>query len=229
MKNYSAHYADNYDEHYLYPWMDKHLRNVIVLNEIISRIDRPEPTWLDLCCGPAWQFSVTPKDIHKTGLDVSEHQLTKARSRNPDAKFIQGNVEEVELDKDAYDLVTIFWHSIGYMVDEPRTERLLHRIASWNRDGGALLLEIVEPQVLASFNGSGFARMASAKVTPVTKDYTTWEYDDVGGYHILASPPLSFFRQILKYLYGKIEVRRPAGVFTEIVAWKRPKDQEIVC
>jgi cyclopropane fatty-acyl-phospholipid synthase-like methyltransferase len=112
---------------------------------------------LDLGCGNgipvAWVLS--PR-THVVGIDVSARQIELARRNVPAARFIVGDMTEVELAAGAYDAVCAFF-------SETHVPRHLHpalfaRVRAWLRDGGWFLAslgagdepDVVEPNWLGA-------------------------------------------------------------------------------
>jgi SAM-dependent methyltransferase len=97
----------------------------------------------------------------------------------------------------SFDLVTMFWAGYCYLDSAERTEALVRNAMRWLRPGGMLYIEVLLARDLASFNESHFSRMNGFTVTPRTRDYEQWVYDDFGGRHWMTSPPLPFFLNIV--------------------------------
>jgi hypothetical protein len=97
----------------------------------------------------------------------------------------------------SFDLVTMFWAGYCYLDSAERTEALVRNAMCWLRPGGMLYIEVLLARDLASFNESHFSRMNGFTVTPRTRDYEQWVYDEFGGRHWMTSPPLPFFLNIV--------------------------------
>ena len=72
-----------------------------------------------------------------TGVDISEEQVRRARERIPEARFVHGDVMDVEFAESTFDAVVAF-----YVLNHlPRDEfaPLLERVRSWLRAGGWFL------------------------------------------------------------------------------------------
>ena len=94
---------------------------------------------LELGCGSgipttrqlARKFSVT-------GVDISAQQIALAQKKVPTAKFLHADMTKIEFPKSSFDAVTAFYS----IIHVPRQEHaeLLHKISSWLRPGGLLVI-----------------------------------------------------------------------------------------
>ena len=215
---YDRAYADRYEELYIQPWQAKHEMNRRLLDMLMPRSTRPDRRWLDLCCGQAWHFSCYPEVGWRLGVDLSPAQLQIARLRNPQAQFLCANVLEVTLPQVSYDLVTCFWGAYCYLDDNQLIATLLQRMLAWTAPGGALYLELLTPDVLASFNASEFAQRTGFRVEPRSGDYTRWSYSDAGGHHLMTSPTREWFLEQLTGHFRDVRLHEDGGFMSHLVA-----------
>jgi ubiquinone/menaquinone biosynthesis C-methylase UbiE len=155
------------------------------------------------------------------GLDLSQAQLARARTRVPYAAFIHGDMARVSFPKASFDLVTNFWAGYCYLGSQERIAAVLRKAVRWIRTGGALYMEVLLARDLESFNCSHFAGQTGFAVKPRSEDYTEWRYDDVGGRHQMTSPPLEFFLDLLAPEFGTIEARHDSAFMVHLVATGR--------
>ena len=93
---------------------------------------------LDLGCGPGVAATARlARRFDVTGVDISEVQLELARARIPKARFVQGDLCELDFPAGSFDGITAFF----VLAHTPRDEHeaLLRRIAGWLSPGGLLL------------------------------------------------------------------------------------------
>ncbi|MCP4247767.1 MAG: class I SAM-dependent methyltransferase [bacterium] len=72
-------------------------------------------TWLDLCCGTGSLLRpVSENGFAATGVDISKHQIRRARKNVPGAKFVVQDVRRLSLGR-AFDVVTCMFDSLNYL------------------------------------------------------------------------------------------------------------------
>jgi hypothetical protein len=218
---YRKPYADRYSSLYLEPWMSKHKLNAVNLECILSSLRASPPRWLDLACGQAWHFSVFPDRAEMLGLDLSEAQLARACDNAPHARFIHGDMAEAAFARASFDLVTNFWAGYCYLRSRSRIAALVRSAVDWIAPGGALYMEVLLGNDLASFNKSRYAQRTSFAVTPLSEDFSEWQYDDSGGRHLMTSPPLEDFLEIVSPAFTSVEARHDGGFMVHLIATGR--------
>jgi SAM-dependent methyltransferase len=218
---YREPYVESYPSLYLMPWRRKHELNAANLDRILSGLRAPSPRWLDLACGQAWHFSVFPGRARMLGLDLSEAQLARAHDNAPHARFMHGDMTEAAFAAASFDLVTNFWAGYCYLRSRPRIAALVRAAVDWIAPGGALYIEVLLGNDLASFNRSQYAQRTSFAVTPLSNDYTEWQYDDNGGRHLMTSPPLEDFLKIVTPAFAAVETRHDGGFMVHLIATGR--------
>ena len=218
---YCKRYASDYPELYIGPWRRKHDLNKCNLNRILTALRLEQPTWLDIGCGPAWHFSMFPEFAHRVGLDLSEEQLAQAKRNAPNANFVCADMACAPLLATSFDLVTNFWAGYCYLGSRERIGNLLRDIIQWIRPGGALYLEVLLARDLESFNRSLFANATGFTVVPRSADYTEWRYHDSGGQHLMVSPPLEFFVDVLTPQFRMIEATHDGAFMVHLIATER--------
>lgn len=223
---YRDDYAALYPSLYITPWRKKHDLNLKNLEVLLQSLATPMPDWLDLACGQAWHFSMFPGRAHMVGLDLSGAQLVRARSRVPDAVYVNEDMATVTFPKASFNLVTNFWAGYCYLGTHERIGTLLRKVVHWIRPGGALYFEVLLARDLESFNSSHFAGQTGFSVAPRSKDYTHWQYEDFGGRHEMTSPSLDFFLNLLAPDFNAIEARHDSAFMVHLIATGRRRDHE---
>jgi ubiquinone/menaquinone biosynthesis C-methylase UbiE len=98
----------------------------------------PGVTALDIGCGagvPVTAFLARRADV--VGVDLSAVMLEEARRNVPKARFILGDVMDLDFPKETFDVVTA-WYSLFHVPRERHTE-LLAKVHRWLKPGGCLL------------------------------------------------------------------------------------------
>ncbi|MGO9231545.1 MAG: class I SAM-dependent methyltransferase [Bryobacteraceae bacterium] len=218
---YREPYVGLYPSLYLAPWRRKHELNAANLNRILSGLRPSQPRWLDLACGQAWHFSVLAGRARMFGLDLSEAQLQRARASAPHARFILGDMADAPFAPASFDLVSNFWAGYCYLRNRARIAALVRAAVQWISPGGALYFEVLLGRNLASFNQSTYARRTTFAVTPLSDDFAEWRYDDAGGRHLMTSPPLDDFLDVVSPEFASVEARHDGGFMYHLVATGR--------
>ena len=214
---YDPSYARDYPGLYLTAWPAKHALNLEVLDRLLGELG-PDPRWIDIACGQAWHFSQFLGRARMTGLDLSQAQLARATAAAPDAKFICGDMAEAHFAPASFDLLTNFWGGYCYLADREAIAALWRRVLGWIAPGGALYVELLLAEDLASFNRSGFAGRTGFSVVSRGFDFVEWGYEDSAGTHIMTSPPLSETLDILAPAFRSIDVHHDGRFMTHVVA-----------
>jgi len=224
---YGPSYASDYPGLYLTAWPAKHALNLEVLDGLLAQLG-PDPRWIDIACGQGWHFSQFHGRARMTGLDLSQAQLAHARAATPDADFICGDMAETQFAPASFDLLTNFWGGYCYLADREAIAALWRRVLGWIAPGGALYVELLLAEDLASFNRSGFAAKTGFSVNSRGSDFIEWAYEDSAGMHIMTSPPLSETLDIFRPAFRSVDVHQDGRFMTHVVAQGRLEDSIIV-
>jgi ubiquinone/menaquinone biosynthesis C-methylase UbiE len=111
------------------------------LDEILTRLPG-QSVVLDLGCGSGVPVALTLAEAgHRlTGVDLSEVQVSRARTRVPAATFIQADATRLKLPAASFDAVLSFYALIHIPLDEQQS--LVHRIAEWLRPSGLFVATV---------------------------------------------------------------------------------------
>jgi SAM-dependent methyltransferase len=110
------------------------------LDKLLGRL-APGSDVLDLGCGGGRRSAQRLGEQHRyTGVDISEEQILRARTRIPVGHFISADATTLMLAPASFDaIVSLFM--FGHV---PRAEQepLLRKVATWLRPGGLLLVTL---------------------------------------------------------------------------------------
>lgn len=201
--------------------MEKHQLNVKNIERILLELPQGNKSWLDICCGQAWHFSKFPRTIKKVGVDISAAQLKLAIDRNPDAVFIQRDISDIVFPDVSFDIVTNLGAAYCYLNSFGKIKTLIKNATKWTKKGGSLYFELLLPEDLKTFNSSPYAKQTGFFVSSRNSDFSEWSYQDVGGQHIMTSPPLEFFVDLLSERFAKVEAEHDFGFMTHLIATGR--------
>ncbi len=224
---YDERYAERYPSLYIAPWAAKHERNRAIVDGLLSGLGGAPPRWLDLACGQGWHFAQFPGRARMLGVDLSEAQLARARERAADAAFLCADMTEVSFAPASFELITSFWAAYCYLGSTERILELVRSAATWVAPGGAMYLEVLVGEDLASFNHSRFSGRTGFEVRPLSEDYSQWSYDDSGGRHVMTSPPLERFLEVLRPSFQSVDAQHDGAFMVHLVA--RGRDHRPAC
>lgn len=72
-------------------------------------------TWLDLCCGTGSLLRLASDNgFDATGVDISKHQIQRARENAPKSRLVAGDIRRISLDC-RFDVVTCMFDSLNYL------------------------------------------------------------------------------------------------------------------
>ncbi len=71
--------------------------------------------WLDLCCGTGSLLDFVSKSgLDPTGVDISRHQIERARQNVPKARFVVEDIRQLSLARE-FDVVSCMFDSLNYL------------------------------------------------------------------------------------------------------------------
>ncbi len=115
------------------------------LRRIVDALDvQPGEHVLEIGCGHGVAVSyLQERGARVTAIDRSPKMIAAASTRNPDAEFILGSLEDVDLGERRFDAILAV--RVGLFHREPERARALAQ--RWLRPGGRLLAETDFPAV----------------------------------------------------------------------------------
>ena len=109
------------------------------LDEVLQRLPAGAAV-LELGCGSGTAAATLADGRSYTGVDLSAGQLTMARERLPDLRFLQGDLTTISFPDAAFDAVVAFW--VFNHVPRAQQAPTFARIFRWLRPGGRLMLTL---------------------------------------------------------------------------------------
>ncbi len=112
------------------------LRRGDTIMEFLRTLPLDHPKILDLGCATGWFTKRLSQFGQATGIDLSEVAISLAKSQFPDIKFISGNIYEIPISQDYFDVV-VSQEVIAHVEDQIA---FLERIAYTLKPGGYLVV-----------------------------------------------------------------------------------------
>jgi SAM-dependent methyltransferase len=136
---YDADYASAYDEAFLLGPANQASTafELGLIRESLGAGAR----WLDLGCGTGY-FLLQFPGVARAGLDLSRAMTDLARSRNPDAWFVEEGDFRTPRPEWAgrWDLVTCMWGAYCYVDSLAEVAQLVRNMIDWTAPGGTVLI-----------------------------------------------------------------------------------------
>ncbi len=123
---------------------DSSRRQEEVLLGWIEALKRSDLNIIDAGCGAGWLCERLSKYGRIVGVDLADEVLERARQRAPNVTFIAGNLMELDLGSDRFD-VTISLEVLSHVADQPA---FIAKLASMTAPGGRLILATQNKPVL---------------------------------------------------------------------------------
>jgi SAM-dependent methyltransferase len=103
---------------------------------LISSLNLERPRILEIGCGNGWLAERLLSFGPVTGVDIADAAIQEARRRVPSAEFHSGNILEMGLPHNSFDVVVTL-ETFSHVADQPK---LIEVIANLLRDRGYLIL-----------------------------------------------------------------------------------------
>ena len=133
--------------------------------------DPPVNTLLHLGCGAGGQDYFFKRYFAITGVDLSVGMLDKARAKNPEIEYIEGDMRTIRLDRQ-FDAV-IIPDSIDYIATMGGLQQVIHTAALHLRRGGVLLVVCSTAEQFRNNNFVYTGEKGDVHVTLFENNYTS--------------------------------------------------------
>ena len=95
---------------------------------------------LDVCCGHGWHDHFLKQEFEIVGVDLNETVLEIARKRNPEVKYVTGDVRNFELGEE-FDVVLCF-DALEHLLTYEELKSSLGCLQNHLADGGVLMVHL---------------------------------------------------------------------------------------
>ena len=98
---------------------------------------------LDVACGTGTHIQLLKNHFQITGLDKNKEMLEIAKKKNPEIKFVQGDMQTFRL-KERFDIILCYFNSILYNTTKDELAKTLDNFWSHLNKGGVLIFNSVD-------------------------------------------------------------------------------------
>jgi len=125
----------------IYQWMDypgeaEFIKQMVELNQ-----QSPGNNLLDVACGTGNHAQYLTDSFNVVGLDINPEMMNIAREKVPEMELIQGNMKEMDLDRD-FDTIICLFSSINYHTNLLELEETFKRFYHHLKPGGVLIFDL---------------------------------------------------------------------------------------
>jgi len=127
-------------------------RRAEVLLHWLRSLRLPNPDILDIGCGNGWFTERLAQLGRATGVDLNRKAMEEAQARTNAATFIGGDLFELPLVRESYDIV-VAQQVIAHVMDQAR---FMERVADLIKPAGLLLLTTPNAYIMARLGDVGW-------------------------------------------------------------------------
>jgi hypothetical protein len=135
-----------------------------------------------------------------------------------DAIFLCGNISEISFHRALSTLSLTSGLATAIVDNRQRIRALVGSAVEWIAPDGSLYIKVLQGSDVASFNRSRFSQRTAFAVTPRLDDYSKWQFEDIGGLHVMARLPREDFLEILVPPLNLVEVYHNGGFMVDLIA-----------
>lgn len=111
-------------------------RQADAVEALVAEFGRSDLSIIDVGCGTGWLCEQLSRYGSVTGTDMTQSVLERARQRWPQARFVCGDIFDLELPQASFDVV-VSLEVLSHVADQPA---FIARLASLLKPGGRLVL-----------------------------------------------------------------------------------------
>lgn len=171
-------YADVYDQLFMVPEKVKFEVGVIE-RDALSKYPASKISILDIGCGTGEYASYLKHPY--TGIDLSPDMIKHARSKNPEAKFVVGDITNAQhYPPNTFSHILCMTFTI-YQFEN--NKRILHNCYNWLKPGGFLILHLVDPddfdpvlEASSPFPAFSLQKYSNKRITESEVDFDNFNY-----------------------------------------------------
>ncbi|HEX6707572.1 MAG TPA: methyltransferase domain-containing protein [Albitalea sp.] len=130
---------------------DTSARQAQEVDRLVAALNRTDLSIIDVGCGTGWMAERLSRYGQVTGTDLAEEVLARARLRAPQVRFVAGDLFELDLPLQSFDVV-ITLEVLPHVKDQPA---FMRRLAALLKPGGLLILATQNKPVLERWSAVG--------------------------------------------------------------------------
>lgn len=97
---------------------------------------------LDLACGTGEHIKILKKNFQISGLDLNEGMIKVAKEKNPNIDIVRGDLNNLHITKNKYNIIYCFSSSIQYVLDPNNLVNVFKSIRQGLKDKGVFILDL---------------------------------------------------------------------------------------
>lgn len=125
----------------IYQWMDYRGEVEFIEKMVNLYLDSGGNDLLDVACGTGNHAQYLKNSFRVVGLDLNQEMMKIAREKVPEMELIQGNMKEMNLEKD-FDVIICLFSSINYHTNLSELESTILKFHNHLKKGGILIFDL---------------------------------------------------------------------------------------
>ncbi|MEW6010525.1 MAG: class I SAM-dependent methyltransferase [Euryarchaeota archaeon] len=96
---------------------------------------------LDVACGTGSHVNILKNKFKVMGLDINKEMIDIARQKSPDVEFIEGDMQNLNIDK-RFDIITCLFSAMNYNLSLEDFKTALQNFYSHLKEGGLVIFDL---------------------------------------------------------------------------------------
>jgi SAM-dependent methyltransferase len=206
LETYDDLYAQRYDDSFLLTPDHGFLEKTRFEIELMRQLTYDAANWLDVACGTGYflKHGRGGPNVSCAGLDLSPAMLAVARSRNPDALFVQGSFLEPRADfYGRWEVTSCMWGAYGLQETLADIETLITNLAAWTAAGGRCFMPVFDLSLFEDRRVRGV--LIPGVEVDLTRDRWSFHEPDGKAHRDMLAPPVAVMADMFQRHFGEVE------------------------